>query len=182
MKIRFKITLFTSLFLVFMVTALTLISVKDIRVQGEEKISTYKKEELQQVKNHLKDLVDIAYETVDINYKNLSSIDYLRKFYERKSYDSINSVETIIKRYKNLARSGRITLAEAKNKAKTEISEIRYDNGAGYIWINDIGKPYPKMIMHPTIPALNGKLLSSPKYKNALGTRKNLFVAIVEAT
>ena len=61
-----------------------------------------------------------------------------------------------------------------------EIKNIRYDQGTGYIWINDTTLPYPKMIMHPTAPSLDGEVLDNPKYNVAFGTNKNLFSAFVE--
>ena len=61
-----------------------------------------------------------------------------------------------------------------------EIKNIRYDQGTGYIWINDTTLPYPKMIMHPTAPSLDGEVLDDPKYNVAFGTNKNLFQAFVE--
>jgi len=182
MNIRFKITLFVSLFLVFIVGVLTFMSVNDIRAQGAERVVNYRTEALGQVKNHLKDLVDVAYETVDNNYKNLSDLDYLSKFYERKLHDTINTGELIIRRYQRLVDERKISLRVAKAQAKKEIGELRYDNGTGYIWINDTAKPFPKMVMHPTVPELDGKVLDDPSYNNAQGVSKNLFVAFVDIT
>jgi methyl-accepting chemotaxis protein len=51
---------------------------------------------------------------------------------------------------------------------------------SGYFWINDMGLPYPKMIMHPTIPSLDGKILDDAKFNCALGRKENLFQAFVE--
>jgi len=182
MNIRLKITLFMSLFLAFIVGLLTLLSVMDIRTQGAERVEDYRQEELFQVKRHLKDLVDVAYETVDNNYKNLSDLDYLSKYYERKLQDTINTGEQIIRRYQRMASTRQISIRTAKKRAQEEIGELRYDNGTGYIWINDTAKPFPNMVMHPTVPELDGKVLSDPKYNNAQGVGKNLFAAFVEIT
>ena len=182
MNIRFKVTLFVSLFLVFIVGVLTFMSVNDIRAQGAERVVNYRTEALGQVKEHLKDLVDVAYETVDNNYKNLSDLDYLSKYYERKLHDTINTGELIIRRYQRLVAERKISLRAAKAQAKKEIGELRYDNGTGYVWINDTAKPFPKMVMHPTVPALDGKVLDDSSYNNAQGVSKNLFVAFVDIT
>jgi methyl-accepting chemotaxis protein len=55
---------------------------------------------------------------------------------------------------------------------------MRYDDGGNYLWINDTGKPVPRMVVHPITPALNGKVLSDPKFN--LGNGKNLFAAFAE--
>ncbi|MCP3953475.1 MAG: histidine kinase, partial [Desulfobacterales bacterium] len=68
---------------------------------------------------------------------------------------AFNSIEDFYTSYKK----GNITEAQAKENAIRVIEHLRYDNGVGYIWINDTGTPIPRMIMHPTIPKLNGKIL-----------------------
>jgi methyl-accepting chemotaxis protein len=36
-----------------------------------------------------------------------------------------------------------------------------------YLWVNDLGQPIPKMIMHPTVPALDGQLLDKASFNKA---------------
>ena len=76
----------------------------------------------------------------------------------------IDLAEGIIQENKELLKLGTFTLQEAQQQSVRSISQLRYSNGSGYIWINDTGKPYPKMVMHPTAPTLNGKVLDNPKY------------------
>jgi methyl-accepting chemotaxis protein len=182
MKIRAKITLFTSFFLVLMVVVITYFNLMNIQRQGEQRLHAFKDEAVEDVKEHLKDLVDVAYETIDKNYSNLSDIHFLSKFYERRLQDIVNTGETIINRYKRMVERGQISEAEAKKRAMEEIRELRFDGGTGYIWINDTTGPYPTMVMHPTVPSLEGQVLNNPKYNNAQGVRKNLFRAFLEVT
>jgi len=72
--------------------------------------------------------------------------------------------------------------AETENRIKETINAMRYADGTGYFWINDNSAPFPKMVMHPTAPSLDGKVLDDPKYNNAQGVDKNLFVAFREVT
>ncbi len=65
------------------------------------------------------------------------------------------------------------------SEAKAIIKSMRYGD-SGYLWINDMGQPYPRMIMHPTIPALDNTVLDSPKFNCALGRNENLFQAFVQ--
>nr|WP_321396915.1 methyl-accepting chemotaxis protein [uncultured Desulfobacter sp.] len=63
------------------------------------------------------------------------------------------------------------------------IKTMRYGpEGKGYFWINSTDKPYPKMIMHPISPELDGKILDNLKYNCAMDKEQNLFAAGVEAT
>jgi signal transduction histidine kinase len=62
-----------------------------------------------------------------------------------------------------------------------KIKSARYgSDNSGYFWINDAQLPYPRMIMHPIAPDLDGKVLDNPKYNCAMGTNKNLFQAFAE--
>ncbi|MEA1969962.1 MAG: methyl-accepting chemotaxis protein [Thermodesulfobacteriota bacterium] len=61
-----------------------------------------------------------------------------------------------------------------------EIRNMHYNNGVGYFWINDTAAPFPKMVMHPTAPSLDGKIMNNSKYNCALGKDENLFVAFVD--
>lgn len=53
------------------------------------------------------------------------------------------------------------------------IKIARYDNGTGYFWINDLTLPVPIMVMHPTLPSLDGKVLDDKKFYCG-GTNENL--------
>ncbi len=68
-------------------------------------------------------------------------------------------------------------IAEAQAKCKAIIETMRY--GKGYFWINDMGTPYPKMIMHPVAPLLNGKIMDAEKY-NCAKDNQSFFQAMVE--
>ncbi len=74
--------------------------------------------------------------------------------------------------YYNLAKAGKMTEDDAKNAAISTVKQLRYE-GKEYFWINDM---YPKMIMHPYKPELDGKDLSD--FKDPDG--KRLFVAFVD--
>jgi methyl-accepting chemotaxis protein len=88
-------------------------------------------------------------------------------------------------------KAGKISLELAQKQAAKQISKMRYEQKE-YVWINDLGKPVPKMIMHPTVPTLDGKVLDDPKFNKATTMsdgldgavrkidRKNLFVTFNE--
>ncbi len=82
--------------------------------------------------------------------------------------------------YNELVKNGTLSEDEAKKAARDELQKFRYKNGVGYIWVNDSGRPFPTMIMHPTIPALDGTVLDSPEFNCALGKNENLFKAFVD--
>jgi len=73
--------------------------------------------------------------------------------------------------YEALARAGRMSTQEAQARAIAEIKSLRYQ-GQEYFWINDM---HPRMVMHPTLPDLDGKDLTEQKDP----TGKPLYVEFV---
>jgi methyl-accepting chemotaxis protein len=96
-----------------------------------------------------------------------------------------------VARYEQAVRNGALSEEEAKKQAIASIKTLRYDT-VEYFWINDLGKPAPRMVMHPTVPALDGKVLDEARFNKATLARegtdgketkldnKNLFVAFVD--
>ena len=78
----------------------------------------------------------------------------------------------MLKKYQALESSGAMTRDQAQTEAKAAIAAMRYGNGSGYFWINDM---QPRMVMHPIKPELNGTDLSQNKDPNG----KFLFVEFV---
>ncbi|MFB9952664.1 methyl-accepting chemotaxis protein [Rhizobium puerariae] len=96
---------------------------------------------------------------------------YRASEHERKAgLAQMNDVAlTVLKKYQALEASGSMTRDQAQAEAKAVISVMRYGNGTGYFWINDMT---PRMVMHPIKPEMNGKDLSGDKDPNG----KLLFV------
>ena len=76
---------------------------------------------------------------------------------------------------------GNIDQEFARSKAIDIVKNSRYMRDIGYFWINDTGRPYPKMVMHPTIPDLDNKILDSPDF-NYARENENLFKVFVDIT
>jgi methyl-accepting chemotaxis protein len=79
---------------------------------------------------------------------------------------------TVLAKYQKLEASGAMSREDAQAAAKDIIATMRYGNGTGYFWINDMA---PKMVMHPIKPDMNGGDLSDDKDPNG----KFLFVEFV---
>jgi methyl-accepting chemotaxis protein len=71
------------------------------------------------------------------------------------------------------SQKGAISVAEAKTRAAARVAALRYGQ-SGYFWINDLE---PRMVMHPTNPALNGTSLAETKDPDGV----RLFVEFVRA-
>ncbi len=98
---------------------------------------------------------------------------------------------SLVNFYKQQEKNGVLNREQAQAAALDAIRAIRYDK-VEYIWINDLGRPIPKMVMHPTVPALDGTILDRPNFNYATLMRsadgkqqislenKNLFVSFVD--
>jgi serine phosphatase RsbU (regulator of sigma subunit) len=85
MRIRTRISLVTVFILLLSSVITVTVVIWTIKANAGAEIERYRTEEMGKVKQHLKDLVDLAYETVDTNYLNArleaagNSADHIRK-------------------------------------------------------------------------------------------------------
>ncbi|HSL86879.1 MAG TPA: cache domain-containing protein, partial [Bacteroidales bacterium] len=90
-------------------------------------------------------------------------------------HEITSSAYSLLEYYNSREKSGELEREEAKERARAAISTIRYgDQRKDYFWITDL---YPRMIMHPYRPDLNGKDLTG--FRDSKG--KTIFVEFVEA-
>ena len=116
--------------------------------------------------------------------------DKLQEEKELKTRHLVESAYSVLEFYQKASRESGATMSEedAKAAAIRTIKAMRYEQKE-YFWINDLGRPFPKMIMHPAVPALDGKVLDEARFNKArsfaLGNtrkyesldNKNLFVS-----
>ncbi len=179
-SIRSKMFLLLIVSVLILVICLAGFDIWNLVTDGRESIKTFQEEQSRYVDNKLTNMVDAVYEIIQSNYNNSQDELYLAAKYGPKLKAIIDIVETLAKQGRADAAAGKISEREAQKRVLNEIKALRYDEGTGYIWVNDTGKPYPKMIMHPTVPALDGTVLNDPKYDTVGTEKKNLFAAFVE--
>ncbi|MBN2887115.1 MAG: cache domain-containing protein, partial [Chromatiaceae bacterium] len=92
---------------------------------------------------------------------------------EKVSEVAVSSLRPLIE----AAERGELTLEEAQGQALERLRAMRYD-GENYFWVQDRAAPYPRMIMHPFAPELEGRVMDDPRYNNAMGRDENFFVAL----
>ncbi|MDD2852753.1 MAG: cache domain-containing protein [Desulfuromonadaceae bacterium] len=97
----------------------------------------------------------------------------------------------ILESYAQRAQAGEMSSDEAKRRALSLIKPLRF-GGNEYFWIHDLSTPFPRMIMHSTIPSLDGTMLDAPQFNVATSKRtlsepafekvasRNLFVVMNE--
>lgn len=118
--------------------------------------------------------------------------DVLWREKELKTRQLVESGFGVLTHFHDLQQQGELSASAAQAGAIATIKAMRYD-GKEYFWLNDLGTPFPKMVMHPTVPALDGQVLDAAEFNRATGLRvgsdgpftatdgrKNLFIAFVE--
>ena len=109
-----------------------------------------------------------------------------------KTRHLVESAHTLLVHYQSLEKSGQMSSADAQQAALQAIKALRYDQKE-YFWIHDMTAPVPQMLMHPTVPALEGKVMNAAVFNSATSMQagadgpvvrtdgqKNIFVAFNE--
>jgi len=179
-KLRTRILVIMSLTLFTVIALISLYNIRKSLKDFHHQTAQYREEETRRIQNQIQDHVDIAFQVLVSAYNNSRDRAYLIDRYGSSLSDMVDVAEGIVENYQQQARLGRISPAQARTRAAEDIRKIRFANGSGYLWINDRGTPYPRMIMHPTAPSLEGKIMDDPAYNCAYGTDQSIFQAFVE--
>jgi len=122
-------------------------------------------------------------------YQAMSTLH--RQLYEERQLKTRHLVEVafgVLAGFQEQQRLGTLTEAEARQQAIQTIKQLRYE-AKEYFWIQDLGRPVPTMIMHATVPSLDGKVLDEARFNKATSMsegksgapvpldNRNLFVA-----
>lgn len=161
-----------SLFLCIVVVAITLTIIFFVQ---KETTRIYLASQEEQSRNLLK----TAQLTVASEYK---SIQYFERSLLNNKKEELKDVSSfclsLLSNLDDEVASGKRSLAAAQVDALRIMRDIRYDNGSGYVWVNDTSVP-PKMIMHPYIRQYEGQSLDRDEF-NLAEDGKNIFSTFVD--
>lgn len=130
---------------------------------------------------HAQAIVDSVYQEVSIQYQSIvfseqAAIDARKKQLRNIIEIAINLIRLNYDKF----MQGILSKAEAQALSIQQLRSMRFDNGIGYVWINDVKEPIPQLVMHPTMPELEGTILDLPRFNLVEGSDKNLFAAFNE--
>jgi polar amino acid transport system substrate-binding protein len=77
---------------------------------------------------------------------------------------------SVLKDQAAAVQNGRLDLKTAQDLALRQIRTLRYGK-EGYFWVQDMQEPTPVILMHPTMPWLEGKSLNDPIFEVATSIR-----------
>lgn len=108
-----------------------------------------------------------------------------------KTRHLVETAHGVLQHYYDLQKSGTLSEEQARSGAMQTVKALRYESKE-YFWLQDQGLPIPRMVIHPTVPSLDGKSLDDAKFSKATSMQasqngpvvavagKNLFVAFNE--
>jgi len=83
-----------------------------------------------------------------------------------KTRHLVEAAYGVLDYYHQQEKQGVLSGEDARKAAAETVKALRYED-TEYFWINDLGVPVPKMIMHATVPSLDGKVLDMKKFNSA---------------
>ncbi len=90
--------------------------------------------------------------------------EYIIELRKKESRQIVKMAKLIVSQYYTDYKKGLLSEQEAKRQAIRKLNNFRYDNGNGYLWVNDTEKPLPRMINHPFYPEYNGMITKDPLF------------------
>jgi diguanylate cyclase (GGDEF)-like protein/PAS domain S-box-containing protein len=94
----------------------------------------------------------------------------LRADKEQHLEQLVETAHSILRYYEGEAQVGHLSDTEARHQAIQAIRPLRYSERE-YFWIHDLAQPVPRMVMHATVPALDGTILDTPDFLRATSSR-----------
>jgi len=167
-----------SLIIVFVTFTLFLIIGFSRLNRLEIDLSIRKEKLIEKKKDNLKNLVDIAFKTIESSYEKSKDENEIKLIVGDKLEQTTNVLLSVINTY-YLQNKNSLSDEQLKNNIKQLVKKYKGTNNE-YFWITDNSLPYPIMIMHPNSPQLDGSVLNNPKFNCAMEKNQNLFQAMVQ--
>ncbi|MBQ5540259.1 MAG: cache domain-containing protein, partial [Bacteroidales bacterium] len=141
MKLRTKLPLFTSVTVLTSILLIAFTSIYNFRMQAEKDIEHFRDDEIDNIKDQLKDIVNIAYKMIEATY-NETNEQSVREHYGFGVNDTIAdfSVSQLV--------FNRMTYT------LENLRTLRFGTD-GYLWINRYDPPH-EVVMHATMQHLEG--------------------------
>ena len=154
------------------------ILLRQIESDGKAAIEAYRISEIERLKKDLRGQVDMAYRILVDTYEKSTQTEYIVHTYGEQLRSVVDIAENLVRQIMNAAEETQLSLEEAQRQAMKALRALRFDDGLGYVWVNDASTPFPVLLMHPTLPELDGVSMNAPFFDKALGSEKNIGKAI----
>jgi methyl-accepting chemotaxis protein len=99
----------------------------------------------------------------------LAIMDQKSDLLDERKLKTRHLVETaygVLNHFQDLEKQGTLSPEDARKAAIAVVKGLRYESKE-YFWINDLTAPTPRMVMHATLPSLDGNVLDAAKFNCA---------------
>ncbi len=179
-KLGARIVLAVGCLLMLAIVLFAGILLRRIESDGQAAIDQYRISEIDRLKNNLREQVDMAYRILVDMYGKSTQTEFIVHTYGDQLRSVVDIAENLVRRKIAEVKEGTLSLSQARRQAMDSLRALRFDGDLGYVWINDETRPYPSLLMHPTLPELDGVSMSVPLFEKALGSEKNIGKAILD--
>lgn len=174
-------TISTAVILILLAIGVSVaISVTIIQAEARRQLERSAEDERERIASELKNQVDLVCSMVEQGYSQATQFSYQKQVYGRVLQGVLAVIMDDIHRKIEQVSSGTMTLQEAQRRVISTIRQLRFGSEDDYVWIQTEDQPFPKMILHPLRPDLDGSVLDSPAFDCARNRADNLFVAAAE--
>lgn len=156
------------------------ISISIIRAESRRQLERSAEDERERIASELKNQVGLVCSMVQQGYSQATQFSYQQQVYGRVLQGVLAVIMDDINREIEQVSSGTMTLSEAQRRVIATIRQLRFGSEDNYVWIQTEDQPFPKMVLHPLRPDLDGSVLDSPAFDCARNRADNLFVAAAE--
>lgn len=121
-------------------------------------------------------LVTVEAQHLGLVFHKQTALDFRKK----EIRNVVEFALAVVREHHERWRKGESTPERAQEEALEALRRYRYDAGIGYIWVNNVDRPLPRILMHPILPELTGIIVDDPMYYTAYGRPIHLFKAFVD--
>lgn len=180
MELKNKMQLTLLVLLVLAILLPLVVTVQYLTTELNRELVSFEQEEVEKLRDTVKNFVDIGHEMMSLDYQVITNRNHMARVYGESLRGELDTaIHFLNAKAAEVGKNG-ATLEQVQEEAKEIFRSLRLQEGQNYIWIQDMGLPFPKMITHPLAPELDGKILDDPSYNCARGKGENLFVASVD--
>ena len=167
LKIKTKIICLVIFSVIVSMLAIYLYSHNTLVSILKEDIKNYKEQAMNEQKEKIKDLVDVAYQSVQNFYKDSKNEKEIENQVKSQIVTAVdvtyNAILSLYKKSLEIVPDKDVAKLRTLTQVRNLLSNLRYGkNKSGYFWINDLNGV---MVVHPVNPKLEGKNLYNLKDK-----------------
>lgn len=148
MKVR---TQFVSLMFVLIVASILVsasLAIHSIRKNETAERMEFRALSMADVRQKLKNFVDIAYTTIEENHSRARDVAFLEKYYGRRLRSNIDIVECVLETQQKRVQRGEISLAAAKNEAFSLMKSVTLGLSKNILWMHEVGVADSAFTLH----------------------------------